>query len=180
LPLPCQSKLNIVSHTAVMAFFSATPTHPLQKASDKIVPLHFFDDGPLWRAFILYSMFVFDCHLDAEKLHSSLERLVHKNGWWKLGARLRRDVGDILPRALADKNVGTDPKCRKTETSNITSPRPSQPIVPPSHTHTFSMMRMSLVILWPLAYRRRAVDLASSLTRMTFMTSCGPQGPRRN
>jgi hypothetical protein len=60
--------------------------------SDRVVPLHFFDDGPLWRAFILYSMFVFDEVLDPEKLHSSLEGLTRKDGWWKLGARLRQNV----------------------------------------------------------------------------------------
>jgi hypothetical protein len=59
---------------------------------DKIVPLHYFDDAPLWRAFNLYSLFVFDDVLDAEKLRSSLERLINKDGWWKLGARLRRNV----------------------------------------------------------------------------------------
>ena len=64
--------------------------------TDRIVPLHFFDDGPLWRAFILYSLFVFDDVLDPEKLHSSLERLIRKDGWWKLGARLRQNkAGDL-------------------------------------------------------------------------------------
>lgn len=78
-----------------MAFFAAKPIRTSEKAQDKIVPLHFFDDGALWRSFVLYSMFVFDCVLDVEKLYTSLERLVHKDGWWKLGARLGKDVGDF-------------------------------------------------------------------------------------
>lgn len=78
-----------------MASFDASATTS-RDASDKIVPLHFFDDGPLWRAFILYSMFVFDCTLDVEKLHTSLERLVHKDGWWKLGARLKKNKNGNL------------------------------------------------------------------------------------
>jgi hypothetical protein len=71
---------------------SASVLDDKSKPADRIVPLNFFDDGPLWRAFILYSMFVFEEVLDAAKLQTSLERLVHKDGWWKLGARLRQNV----------------------------------------------------------------------------------------
>src|SRR5436309_1605393 len=78
---------------------SAREPGDANKPADRVVPLHFFDDGPLWRAFILYSMFVFDHVLDAEKLRTSLERLVHKDGWWKLGARLRRSVRGFEPNS---------------------------------------------------------------------------------
>ncbi|KAF2651410.1 hypothetical protein K491DRAFT_696469 [Lophiostoma macrostomum CBS 122681] len=71
-------------------------TKTAQTPPDRIVPLHFFDDGPLWRAFILYSMFVFDGVLDAEKLRSSLEQLTRREGWWKLGARLRQSRSETL------------------------------------------------------------------------------------
>ncbi|KAF2712907.1 hypothetical protein K504DRAFT_487462 [Pleomassaria siparia CBS 279.74] len=37
-------------------------------------------------------MFVFDEMLDAEKLKTSLERLVHKEEWWKLGAQLKQNA----------------------------------------------------------------------------------------
>ncbi|KAM0820423.1 hypothetical protein AB5N19_06242 [Seiridium cardinale] len=58
---------------------------------DTVVPLHFFDDTPLWRAFVLYSMFVFDDVLDPEKLRRSLAALTQRDGWRKLGARLRKN-----------------------------------------------------------------------------------------
>jgi hypothetical protein len=74
----------------MFGLFGSQP--PLRIESDKVIPLHYFDDGPLWRAFGLYSLFVFDHVLDAEKLRSSLERLACKGGWEKLGARLRYDV----------------------------------------------------------------------------------------
>ena len=61
----------------------------------RILPLHFFDDGPLWRAFLLYTMFVVDDVLDADKLKTSLEIRVLKDGWWKLGARLRKNVSTL-------------------------------------------------------------------------------------
>ncbi|KAF4462971.1 hypothetical protein FALBO_10206 [Fusarium albosuccineum] len=66
-------------------------TPPPKVPGDKVLPLHFFDDTPVWRAFILYSMFVFGDVLDPDKLHHGLEELVRRDGWQKLGARLRRN-----------------------------------------------------------------------------------------
>lgn len=60
--------------------------------ADSVMSLPFFDDTPLWRAFILYSMFVFDDVLNPDKLRSSPEGLIHRPGWRKLGARLRQNV----------------------------------------------------------------------------------------
>ncbi len=65
---------------------------PARLPTDAVIPLHFFDDTPLWRAFILYSMFVFDDVLDPQMLRDSLEILIRRDGWQKLGARLRRNV----------------------------------------------------------------------------------------
>ncbi|KAH8894542.1 hypothetical protein GQ53DRAFT_643335 [Thozetella sp. PMI_491] len=77
-----------------MLYFTKKPESaagPAAVIEDKVIRMHFFDDGPLWRAFILYSLFVFDDVLDADKLYESLERLVRRDGWCKLGARLRRN-----------------------------------------------------------------------------------------
>lgn len=57
-----------------------------------VYPLRYFDDTPLWRAFILYYMFVFDSVLDPPKLKSGLELLVSLEGWKKFGARIRKNV----------------------------------------------------------------------------------------
>ncbi|KAM0812511.1 putative LysR family regulatory protein [Seiridium cardinale] len=57
--------------------------------SDTIVPLYFFDNTPLWRAFILSSTLVFDDVLDPQKLRVSLESLIQRDGWRKLSAILR-------------------------------------------------------------------------------------------
>ena len=72
---------------------------PARVPTDAVIPLNFFDDTPLWRAFVLYSMFVFDDVLDTEKLRSSLEALVQREGWRKLGARLRRNVRQFKQEA---------------------------------------------------------------------------------
>ncbi|KAI7782915.1 hypothetical protein LA080_012788 [Diaporthe eres] len=42
-----------------------------------VYPLRYFDDTPLWRAFILYYMFAFDSVLDPAKLKSGLELLAN-------------------------------------------------------------------------------------------------------
>jgi len=67
-------------------------TAPTRVLTDTVIPFHFFDDTPLWRAFILYSMLVFDDILDPQKLRESLEALGQREGWRKLGARLRSNV----------------------------------------------------------------------------------------
>ncbi|KAL7928930.1 hypothetical protein V8C35DRAFT_284815 [Trichoderma chlorosporum] len=64
---------------------------PAKVPTDIIVPFRFFDDTPLWKAFVLYSMFVFDDVLNVEMLRDSLEKLVRHDGWYRLGARLRKD-----------------------------------------------------------------------------------------
>jgi hypothetical protein len=67
--------------------------NPLPRiASDRVVPLPFFDDSLVWRSWILYSMFVFDDVLDVDRLHSSLVDVANSKGWEKLGARLRKNV----------------------------------------------------------------------------------------
>lgn len=68
------------------------PAVPAKVPTDSVIPFRFFDDTPLWKAFILYSMFVFDDVLDPQKLRRSLDALVKRDGWHKLGARLRKNV----------------------------------------------------------------------------------------
>jgi len=72
------------------------PAASVRVPTDAIIPVHFFDDTPLWRSFILYSMFVFDDVLDPQKLRHSLELLAQREGWRKLGARLRCNVKAVL------------------------------------------------------------------------------------
>ncbi|KAH8889124.1 hypothetical protein GQ53DRAFT_723912 [Thozetella sp. PMI_491] len=69
---------------------------PARVPTDTVQPLRFFDDTIIFRNLILYSMFVFDEVLDVDKLHGGLKRLVAREGWQKLGARMRRNgKGDL-------------------------------------------------------------------------------------
>lgn len=65
---------------------------PTVVPTDKIIPLHWFEDGVMWKKVIVYTLFVFDDALSPDKLRDSLERLVDREGYRKLGGRLRRNV----------------------------------------------------------------------------------------
>ena len=65
---------------------------PARVLTGTVIPLHFFDDTPLWRNFILYSLFVFDDVLDPNKLRDTLEAMIQREGWRKMGARIRSNV----------------------------------------------------------------------------------------
>ncbi|KAJ4859487.1 hypothetical protein T069G_04475 [Trichoderma breve] len=72
-------------------FFFNPSKAPQPVPTDKIVPVGFFDDTIIFRTFVLYTLFVFDDVLDPQSLRTSLERVVSRPGWNKLGARLRRN-----------------------------------------------------------------------------------------
>ncbi|RGP72353.1 family regulatory [Fusarium longipes] len=72
-----------------MSFFSS-PIAPERVASDEVIPLHVWDDTPLYRRVAMYNLKVFDDVLDPGKLRASLETLVSQKTWRKLGGRLRK------------------------------------------------------------------------------------------
>ncbi|KAH6962656.1 hypothetical protein BKA56DRAFT_498440 [Ilyonectria sp. MPI-CAGE-AT-0026] len=74
-----------------MSFFRG-PAAPARVPTDRVIPLHFWDESPLYRRIALYNLKVFDDVLDPEKLRGSLETLVSQNTWRKLGGRLRKDA----------------------------------------------------------------------------------------
>lgn len=65
---------------------------PERVVTDRVVPVGFFDNTILFRTFVMYTLFVFDDVLEPEKLHSSMESVISRPGWSKMGARLRRRV----------------------------------------------------------------------------------------
>lgn len=60
--------------------------------SDKVQPLHFFENSLLIQGNNMAVSFVFDKVLDAEKLRRALE------GWNRLGGRVRRNVSRMAYR----------------------------------------------------------------------------------
>lgn len=65
---------------------------PAHVATDTVFPLKFLDDSIINRAFVMNPLYIYDDLLDVDKLRSSLERLVQREGFRKLGARLRKNV----------------------------------------------------------------------------------------
>ncbi|KAK1761160.1 hypothetical protein QBC47DRAFT_313557 [Echria macrotheca] len=73
---------------------SKSPPPPADDVtSDRIIPLHFFEDSPLVQGNNMAVSLVFDEVLDPEKLRSSLENLVQRHeGWERLGGRLKKNA----------------------------------------------------------------------------------------
>ncbi|KAI1328002.1 hypothetical protein F5Y16DRAFT_370358 [Xylariaceae sp. FL0255] len=63
----------------------ALPTVP----TDTVIPMHSCDDTPINRSMVVMFMMRFDDVLDPSKLRSSLEKLLSRDDWRKLGARVR-------------------------------------------------------------------------------------------
>lgn len=73
-------------------FSKPKPQGPPRVPTDKVVPMYDADDNAVNRAIIMLFMMKFDDVLDPEKLRSSLEKLLNRDGWRKLGARMRLNV----------------------------------------------------------------------------------------
>ena len=76
--------------------------------TDQVVPLGWFDDTLFTGNAVFQSAFLFDNALDTSKLRNSLECLVNRDGWHKLGSRLRRNVsvaGRMLVLCLTNSHL---------------------------------------------------------------------------
>lgn len=65
---------------------------PAKVPTDIVAPFRYWDDTTVLRSLVVYTLSRYDAAMDPEKLGSSLERLVARKGWRKLGARLRKNV----------------------------------------------------------------------------------------
>ncbi|WYZ36908.1 hypothetical protein EsH8_II_000414 [Colletotrichum jinshuiense] len=79
----------------MFSFFSSPPAPPVVP-TDTIVALNVIDDNFINRKLVMLFMMRFDDVLHPEKLRSSLEKLLERDGWRKLGARLRLNVDKRL------------------------------------------------------------------------------------
>ncbi|KAL2809113.1 hypothetical protein BJX63DRAFT_406903 [Aspergillus granulosus] len=59
---------------------------------DRVLPLHFFENSLLVQGNNMAVSLVFDAVLDPEKLRHALEGLVRRQGWQRLGGRLRKNA----------------------------------------------------------------------------------------
>lgn len=67
---------------------------------DQVLPLHFFENNLLVQGNNMAVSLVFDEVLDPEILRESLEGLVKRDGWQRLGGRLRKNVSLTLGDTL--------------------------------------------------------------------------------
>lgn len=87
--------------------------------------MRFWDAQDVMQKLVLEFTYRFDDVLDAEKLKSSLERLLEIEGWRGLGARFKKIVsGHFSQRKRARWSVSrlTDLSSKRPESSSITYP----------------------------------------------------------
>ncbi|KAJ7257100.1 hypothetical protein C8J57DRAFT_1185943 [Mycena rebaudengoi] len=94
------------------------PRQPVPVSTDRVIPVHFFDDTFLLRTFVMYTLFVFDDVLDPEKLHDSLTQLIKRDGWIKLGGRLRKNNHGYLDYHIPAEFTEQRPAIAFTHTSH--------------------------------------------------------------
>lgn len=62
---------------------------------DEVFPARFWDTNNVFQKIVMEFTYRFDDVLDAEKLRSSLERLLEIGEWRNLGARFKTNVGPV-------------------------------------------------------------------------------------
>jgi hypothetical protein len=65
---------------------------PAKIASDEVYPVYPWDDNKTLRSIIVTWTMVFDDVLDAEVLKRGLEGVIAREGWMKVGGRIRKGV----------------------------------------------------------------------------------------
>lgn len=78
----------------MLSFTSRGQPRPVP--SDDVLPARFFDDSPMVKDVVMRWLVRFDEILDPEKLHSSLDALLKRKTWRRLGGRLRLNVGAVI------------------------------------------------------------------------------------
>lgn len=73
-------------------FFGRNPVPEGPVPGDLVAPLHFFENNLLVQGNNMAVSLVIDHVLDPETLRHSLEGLVKREGWQRLGGRLRKNV----------------------------------------------------------------------------------------
>lgn len=77
---------------------SSASSAPPPVESDEVYPVHMLDDTKTLRSAIVSWTLRFNDVLDADKLHTSLSRLLEIGDWRKVGGRLRQNVSSRLFR----------------------------------------------------------------------------------
>ncbi|TLD16134.1 uncharacterized protein PgNI_02208 [Pyricularia grisea] len=109
-----------------MGIFSSTRVPPPEVPTDTVIPLREMDSLPLSVGICNEFSFYFEDALDVRKLQGALDRLVNKDKWRKMGARLRRNKdGNLeyhIPQEYSEKRPGVLYSQQTFETSIVDHP----------------------------------------------------------
>ncbi|KAH8658103.1 hypothetical protein BX600DRAFT_482584 [Xylariales sp. PMI_506] len=103
--------------------FPPKGTPPPTVPTDTIMPCHINDDIQANRNSVVYIMFKYDDVLDHEKLHAGLVKLISRDGWRKLGGRMRLNSDGKLEYHVPAKFDESRPAVAYTHTEFTSSIR---------------------------------------------------------
>lgn len=87
-----QSRLATNSIANMAGLFGFGKSQPRRVSTDHVVPIHHFDNSEVLRRLVVGWTTRFDDVLDANVLYQALEELIRRDGWCKMGGRLRLNV----------------------------------------------------------------------------------------
>ncbi|KAI9372958.1 hypothetical protein BJX61DRAFT_542156 [Aspergillus egyptiacus] len=108
---------------------------------DRVLPLHFFENSLLVQGNNMAVSLVFDAVLDPQILRTSLESLVSRDGWQRLGGRLRKNTSgkiewhipaEFTPKRPAINFTHVDhgtPAASHPAAARIPKPDPTRPAI---------------------------------------------------
>lgn len=124
-----------------------------QAEPDSVFPLHYFDNSAMFTNITMYAIMVFDEVLDPDKLRMSLDQLVRRETWQKLGARVRKGV--CLPNIWVLQNCYERFLTSDRKMDLIYICRRSSPPAQLLPIHMYLTMWPKPTTLWHLTYPAR-------------------------
>ncbi|KAI6367393.1 hypothetical protein MCOR25_004929 [Pyricularia grisea] len=96
--------------------FGFGKSQPRQVSTDHVVPIHHFDNSEVLRRLVVGWTTRFDDVLDANVLYQALEELIRRDGWCKMGGRLRLNSMGRLESHIPAEFTSSRPAVRFSHT----------------------------------------------------------------
>jgi hypothetical protein len=87
------------NNTILSQHTEASSRSMVTATGDEVFPARFWDTNDFFKKIVMEFTYRFDDVLNAEKLRSSLERLLEIGEWRNLGARFKENVGPVRCRS---------------------------------------------------------------------------------
>jgi len=115
-----------ISNNSMISHHKEDSSRNMESApeSDEVIPARFWDTNDVFQKLVMEFTYRFDDVLDADKLKSSLERLMEIGEWKNLGARFKKNVGSVKAEDVVYPNV-TDKVGRQQQAASHSTSHPN-------------------------------------------------------